>query len=103
MGVSEISEAEEAQWPPHAAQGHGPWRQEEPRRTAHPTARERKTIWGPLRLSSLLLHFPFLLPPNCCLLIAWGLRVGREETPGGEDWQAWLFLVLGTQSWWPCG
>ena len=56
-----------------------PGDREEPRRTARPTVRERKTSWGPRRLTSLL-HFPFLLPPNCCLLIAWGLRVGREVT-----------------------
>lgn len=59
-----------------------PGGRKEPRRTARRTARERKTSWGPLRLTSLL-HFPFLLPPNCCLLIAWGLRVGRDETQVG--------------------
>lgn len=48
-----------------------------------PTARERETDLGPLRAISPLI--PFLLHSDCCLLIAWGLPVGRWMLAGRAE------------------
>ena len=60
-GVSEIREAEEAQWPPHAAQGHGPWRQGGAQEDSPPHSEGEEDQLG---TTEAHLSSPFSFPPS---------------------------------------